>query len=266
VRVEEVHRAWAPDGERWSAWVKPVLFAHLGDDVTPQLLESAAEQQGLKRALEPLRAPGSHPYRSDRQPFADVALVVDLPGASGVRLGVAAAQLGFRPVPLYNALPCGSLLQPMVDVRPIMAALVDGAERVASVPSGVPPAFLLDAARMGAARPSYAGVFDNRSMCHAADFPSSATLTQAGIERVLLVDAGGERAAADVEEVLATWQRAGLALWRAGVDSEAAGAAPWLLQRRGWLARAADAWRHRRLQRDGDAYGAFVPGSTGGGG
>ena len=34
-----------------------------------------------------------------------VAVVLDLPGAEGVRVGLELAARGYRPVPLYNAVP-----------------------------------------------------------------------------------------------------------------------------------------------------------------
>jgi len=73
-----------------------------------------------------------------------VALVVDLPGAEGVAAGLAFAGRGYRPVPLYNALPDPHALPPLpidvqiqapflrhlaaiVDVMPIVNALKQGA-------------------------------------------------------------------------------------------------------------------------------------------
>ena len=59
----------------------------------------------------------------------NVAVVLDLPGADGVWTGVALAARGYRPVPLYNAVPgpttgvwIGAFAS-LVDVAPILAAL-----------------------------------------------------------------------------------------------------------------------------------------------
>lgn len=40
-----------------------------------------------------------------RRCAGDFAVAVDLPGSDGVLLGVALAHVGYRAVPLYNALP-----------------------------------------------------------------------------------------------------------------------------------------------------------------
>ena len=85
---------WAPRPSAWSAWVKPVLFAHM----TPRTLAAYG--------YEP---PRDHPAAPDVSwaPRADgsAVIVVDLPGAAGVAVGMALAEIGYRPVPLYNACP-----------------------------------------------------------------------------------------------------------------------------------------------------------------
>src|SRR5437868_9305632 len=80
---------WAPSSSPWSAWAKPVLFAHL-----PHVLD-----------LAPSPAPA--PDVSSWAPSADgrSIVVVDLPGARSVRIGEALIGAGFRPVPLFNAVP-----------------------------------------------------------------------------------------------------------------------------------------------------------------
>src|SRR5437764_9749370 len=83
----ELFEIWAPHGGVWSAWTKPVLFAH------------------LPRAL-PLLESVPTPDLSWMPPIQEHwAVVVDRPGAEAVRLGVALAERGYRPVPLFNACP-----------------------------------------------------------------------------------------------------------------------------------------------------------------
>ena len=109
----------------------------------------------------------------------DVAIVIDLPGASGAMLGVRLVDFGFRPVPLYNALSPSIVMQGvagLVDVEPIVDVLVEGADTVARARPDACPAFLLDANRAGGDRAPAPGRFDNRSMCWESDFPSPDTL------------------------------------------------------------------------------------------
>jgi len=264
VNRDEVHRSWTPPDDPWSPWVKPVLFAHLDERVEPEAARQPASwiASGI---IEPLLADASssatvHPYRADRR-VRDTALVIDLAGAAGVDLGVDLVGHGFRPVPLYNAVPS---TRAVVDLLPIMAALVRGAERVTSVVPGSPPAFLIDANRLTGWELPRPGMFDNRSVCRSSDFPSVTALTHAGIRRVLWVHDAERRPGDDLEVVLFAWQRQGLVLWRKSVVDTGV-AQPFVLRRRWWPARALSAMRRSLLQRGADgSYGLLEFQASGG--
>jgi hypothetical protein len=137
-----------------------------------------------------------------------------------------------------------------------MRVLVDGARVVGLLANPLPPAFLLDAERMGRARSPPPGAFDNRSICRASDFPSADTLLRAGVRRVVLVR--GHRAI-DLEAVLFAWQSRGIAVWEMDADGEA-DAKPIVLQERPWLLRVGDWLRGGFLSRRSDgSYGLMVP-------
>jgi hypothetical protein len=188
--------------------------------------------------------------------LSDVAAVVDLPGADGVWAGLALGKQGFRPIPLYNALPHDDAF---VDLRPISEALVDVSERVAQLPHDAPPAFLLDASRLTLRVPGdgVERLFDNRSVVRATDLPSAARLLDGGIRRVLLVQASARRHQLDLEPILLAWRSAGLEVWRL-VESSSQPAAPYPFRRLAWYDRLAE-WLQRpgpRRRSDG-VYGEF---------
>jgi hypothetical protein len=196
---EEIFRAWAPDESPWSAWVKPVLFAYLDDAVSLRLVDLAVSWA----------------------PPADgvTAIVVDVPGVSGVSLGVALARRGYRPVPLYNSCPSpvGSAAESLaiVDARSIMGALTAGTTALTScaLAAGAPPAFLLDADRRRPVAPEVLrDSFDNRSISLPTDFPSSALLLSRGVRKVLLVQENDHEPQVDLAHTLLRWQKAGLTL------------------------------------------------------
>jgi hypothetical protein len=213
---DEVFSIWAAEGSTWSRWVKPVLFAHIdlpGGDETPV---------GLGRDAGWAPAPEGM-----------TALVLDLPGAHGVELGVALAVRGYRPVPLYNAIPApfgekapgrGSSMAgasvTVVNVIPIIRALQRGAEKLAKARlfPEAPPAFLLDANRRGAGARPRPRDFDNRAVCSTADFPSGEFLLAKGIARALLVERGHSPPQPDLAQVLRRWRAAGLVLERVNLD------------------------------------------------
>lgn len=251
----DIHALWAPLDATWTPWVKPVLFAHLDEESTPGPVGvlPAWIQAGVISPLERHAVDAGrdqHPYRRSRG-LDDVAVVIDLPGAEGALAGLALAQHRFRPVPLYNAMMGPS---PVLDLQPIMDVLVDGAADLASLPLGAPPAFLLDADRMGRGRRRELGNFDNRSVCFPTDFPSATTLRSSGIRRALLIHSGGERPAIDLAETLVQWQEQGIAFFSARVDTGDP-ATPRIVKRPSWFQRLFHVLERRQLFRD--ASGVF---------
>ncbi|MCD7993153.1 MAG: hypothetical protein LUK37_15810, partial [Clostridia bacterium] len=102
------YRIWAPDNALWTQWAKPVLFARTLHPV-PEKLELPA----VKWA----------PYGDGR-----TTLFVDLPGKRGVLEGLALAQTGYRPVPLYNGVYGADKWSMAADVTSVAETLYQGAD------------------------------------------------------------------------------------------------------------------------------------------
>lgn len=221
---EQIFESWAPTGSIWSSWVKPALFSHL-----PRSPVATAESLTIDISwMSIMQVP--------------CAIVVDLPGAASVEYGLALASLGYRPIPLFNAIPLPviedeSPVVAAVDLEPILAALQVGAERLRSlsIPANAPPAFLLDANRQTARQAVTPGTFDNRSVAFITDFPSTARLSEHGIKHAILVRESQSALGDDLRFVLQTWQKAGLQLSRKWL-AEAGGPAPFSLPRPSWFA------------------------------
>jgi len=257
---EEIFSIWAPENSIWSPWAKPVLFAHL---------DSALSY------IPVAGAPGDVSWSPP--PDERVAIVLDLPGAEGVIIGLALAVRGYRPVPLYNALPLPfgqTLLSPAtssrvaaVDVLPIISALRTGTKLLAqmTLPFNAPPTFLLDANRKGT-RKMIPGEFDNRSVSFTTDFPSANFLASLSIQRVLLVQKQVFEPQPDLAHTLRRWQDGGLALERLRLEP---------LSPREAFEVSRPAWYGAMFQRvlsaiglrrsNGDGFGAWVPDSSAGG-
>jgi hypothetical protein len=258
---EEIFEVWAPEGSPWSTWAKPVLFAHLG---TPFGLPPSAEA-----ACDVSWSPAA-----DKK----VAIVLDLPGEEGVWVAMALAARGYRPVPLYNAVPLPSgapILDPLsersiaaVDVLPIISALRRNAEQLAgmNIPTDAPPVFLLDANRHGDNLKMLPDEFDNRSICFTTDFPSANFLLTQGIQEVLLIQRDCIDPQPDLAHVLRRWQDGGLKLERMGLDSPLQ-RERFQVSRPSWYGamfqRALAALGLRRAT--GGGFGAWMPDSSAGG-
>lgn len=209
----KMFETWAPQLGTWSAWAKAVLFAHV-----PGIAPSPAAPMEVD-------APWA--------PAADgrTAIVLDLPGPRSVWSGVALARRGYRPVPLFNAVPgpsrsfgpIGTAGRELVDVWSIIDALqqvtpvLDSMSR--SLSTDAPPAFLLDAGRRFSRFLAHPGDFDNRSVSLPTDFPSANLLLNRGIDRALLVTTNDLRPQEDLAHALLRWQEAGIGIVGIAVDA-----------------------------------------------
>jgi len=200
---DRIYDAWRPPESPWSRWVKPVLFSFLRDtDLTTAALSTPDWQVPL--------AP-------------DTAIVVDLPGADGVMVGLALSRRGYVPIPVYNASPfITSITDPpwpaafsVVDMIPLMKALCAAAEVLAAAqfsPSA-PPVFLIDSNRRGRTNTPEVGWFDNRSFIASVDFPSADFFKQHGVSKIVLIQEES-KIQADLLEVLLVWQGNGMEIAR----------------------------------------------------
>jgi hypothetical protein len=190
---EAIFEIWVPRDGVWSLWARPILFA--------QMPESASGASFVRRPHEVSWAPAAGEH---------TVLVVDLPGAESVGMGLSLAERGYRPVPLYNA--CTGPHE-VIDQGPIIESLRAGAEFLAALPlHDAPPAFLLDADRLRPTHPVRGGDFDNRWQVFPQDFPSAALLAERGFTRVVLIQRGSLEPQPDLASVLRPWQEAGIGI------------------------------------------------------
>jgi hypothetical protein len=158
-------------------------------------------------------------------------MIFDLPGGEAVRLGMTFVSAGFRPIPVYNALPwvegSGFLLAndhpPVVNMVDVVEALRVATPELARarLPDDAPPIFLLDANRRRAMGPTRPGSFDNRSICFPTDFPSANLLLGCGMTRVILVRRDNDKPESDLAHTLRQWQDAGLPIELKRLDQPA---------------------------------------------
>ncbi len=191
---------WAPPLSIWSPWVKSAPFAHL-----PRPLPEIASTDVPQFDLGWVPAAGE-----------GCALVCDLGGIHSIYFALQVAARGYRPVSLLNACP-PPLAQvtpagPAVNVDAQLAALVATAPNLTEIPLSptAPPVFILDAERQATGRSIAPGMFDNRSVVFAADFPSATLLMDHGITRALIVHESPTPMALDLVHALRPWIRRGI--------------------------------------------------------
>lgn len=203
---DEIFRIWAPSESPWSPWAKPVLFS---------FADSVFDVPSVRSVLfddKWVPTPGS------------TAIVIDLPGEEGVMWGLKLAGLGYRPVPLYNALPFAigdKMVLPSsrptttVHVQEVLTALVRETSNLEKrhLRTNAPPVFLLDGDRRLARTDVRPGIFDNRSVCFTTDFPSASFLLEHDIRSVAVVQEG-TKFAPDLLQILVAWQQGGIQIQR----------------------------------------------------
>lgn len=204
---EEAFLAWSPSGVRWSDWAKPVAFAQA---LPPATGDSPPSALGPWQSIPLDWLP----------PASDTAIVADLPGTLAVSFGMAVAEQGYRPIPLFNA--CTGPAE-IVDMQQLIRALFEAADKFAemSIPERAPPAFLIDANRLQGGNNLQPGRFDNRWMVFPQDFPSAHVLLSERIQQVLLVRNGPVTVPDDLAHVLLRWKEGGIELL--GQDAQGTG-------------------------------------------
>jgi hypothetical protein len=213
---QKIFEIWASKDSPWSLWAKAVVFSQIPDSEIQSTVCS-----------EPTEFSQTKDVPSQRR-----AIVVDLPGASSVMFGLRMAEQGFRPVPLFNAVPGPrrNLEDPrnimnrwaeIVDVNSVMLGLIAATSRLLEIHlrNDAPPAFLLDASRRAADFIPLPGQFDNRSITFPTDFPSATFLIGRGISEVLLIQTSDSPPQPDLAHTLLRWQNQGISVLSATPDT-----------------------------------------------
>lgn len=190
----DAYEIWAPAGAQWASWARPVPFAAISGHHSP----SAAF--GALPAVQ---------YAAGPQP--NTAFILDIPGPDSIKEGVALAQMGFRPVPLFNGTSGQAGAMALVDCLPIESALLWGASvlKATTIPPNAPPVFLLDSNRTHRYKMD-ASVFDNSWDLYRQDMPSAGYFLAAGIHRVVVRGAGIQ---GDLRKILYDFQKKGLGIF-----------------------------------------------------
>jgi hypothetical protein len=252
---QEMYAVWAPESAPWSTWAKPVIFAQFRPGPLNIETDGAAQiswQTRLTQLLPPL---GTH-----------AAIVVNLPGADALQMGLLLAQRGYRPIPLFNA--CSGDRRPAVDMHRMMTQLPHVSLELSrlQIPWEAPPAFLIDSDRCPRLAPM-PGNFDNRWLVFPQDFPSARFLQDHGIDTVVLLENIQGLLQEDLAHVFLRWQLAGIALHHFSLTG-GAGPQPLQVTKPSWFRflayRAMVLMGFRRSSAGG--FGSLVPEPGSGGG
>lgn len=188
---KEIFKIWSPVGAKWVDWIRPVPFItiHNAHKVSASVKFNIPEIEYVKG-------------------FSDnIAFILDLPGYTSIEEGLGLAELGFRPIPVYNGTQSQSGSMALVDNH-LEQALVWGAMKLQKMilTKEAPPVFLLDSHRMHRYKMNVS-VFDNSWDLYEQDLPSADYFLNNGINKIIV---RGETLQKDIAKILYRFQEKGL--------------------------------------------------------
>ncbi len=191
MRGKEIYAIYAPEGARWTEWVRPVPFKAI-DTYNRKLVSNWLDREVIFL----------------KQYEKDTAIFIDLPGKESIELGISLASIGYRPIPLFNGTDGQRDSQAIVDTNLIESCLINGAEKLKSIclKNDANPVFLLDSCRMNRYR-AKESIFDNSWDLYKQDIPSVEYFKQNGINKIIVV---GDSIQKDLKKIFLPFQDAGI--------------------------------------------------------
>ena len=188
---EELYKVYAPPNAKWVEWVRPVSFV----SITSKDFESVTFFE--KRNISFL------PKYDSR-----AAIFVDLPGIASLEVAVSLAEIGYRPIPIFNGVneQKGALL--LVNNHIVQKGIICAGEFIKNIKlnNDASPAFLVDSSRLNTHRSSET-IYDNSYDIYEHDLPSCKYFKDNGIDRIIIVSSAIHR---DLKEIFLKYQDDGL--------------------------------------------------------
>ena len=189
---KDLFKIWAPIGAKWVNWVRPVPFININEQ-----FEGYESGEFVIPKIN---------YMSKVK--LNTAIIVDLPGNTSIKEGLAIAKFGFRPVPIYNGIDEQEGAMATVDNKIVKIGLIKGALELKKMQfdKDAPPVFLLDSNRMNRYKINLS-VFDNSWDIYAQDIPSPEYFLKNGICDIIV---RGKCINKDLNKVLYPFQKKGI--------------------------------------------------------
>ncbi len=186
---KDLFRIWAPAGKKWTDWVRPVPFVGMSE---------YSKAYGMMNYSVP-------PIGFIDENCVRAAIIVDLPGAQSVEMGIALAKAGYRPIPIYNGTIEQAGARATVDNQSVGPALLWGATelRKIAISDDALPAFLTDSNRMNRYKMEVS-LFDNSWDVYHQDLPSADYFLSNGISKIVIV---GNTFSKDLKKILYGFQK-----------------------------------------------------------
>jgi len=210
----DAYKIWASEDSKWTQWVRPVPFAlHCCDSV----INNGTAKEGSS-VYDSIQECANHVISFDIPEIfyldklvENTAIIIDRCGYCAVNEGLALAEMGWRPIPLYNGTNEQSGSMALVDNHGIEHALLWGAcvLKGMNISQSAPPAFLLDSNRRHRYKMDVT-VFDNSWDLYNQDIPSPEYFSANGINKIIIV---GEKIHKDLRVIFHEFQKKGISFF-----------------------------------------------------
>ena len=201
---KEIFKIWAPTSAKWTDWVRPVPFIEIKDDM--KIYEyTSYEKTKIYYADE---------YRTD------TAYIIDLPGGDSIEEGISLAEIGYRPIPIFNGTNQEGNAMATMDNHIVSIGLIWGAEYLKNIKldENAAPAFLVDTNRLNRKRIDLS-VFDNSWDVYHQDLPTAEYFLNNGIKNIVV--RSREKIEIDLKVILYKYQKKGLKIYFTnGIEDE----------------------------------------------
>ena len=126
-------------------------------------------------------------------------------------MGLALAEKGYRPIPVYNGIEEQEGARATTDNQSIDTVLFYGAKELEKIqiPDDAPPAFLMDTNRLQRYKMDDS-IFDNSWDLYPQDIPSAKYFLAQGIDKILII---GNQVSRDLKKILYDFQKKGLQIY-----------------------------------------------------
>ena len=194
MRGKEIYKIYAPNGAKWTDWVRPVPFVAI-DTYNRKPIADWMERKAM--------------FLKNYQ--QDTAIFVDLPGKESIELSIDLAYKGYRPIPIFNGTDEQPGSQATTDTYLIESCLINGSEKLKNIKldNNANPAFLLDSYRTNRYR-AKESVFDNSWDLYKQDIPSAEYFKQNGITKIIIV---GDVIQRDLKKIFLKFQEKGIDIY-----------------------------------------------------
>ena len=191
---KEIYKIYAPFGAKWTEWIRPVPFVAINTYNRKPISNWVDRKVTFINKYE-----------------KNTAIFIDLPGKESIELSISLANIGYRPIPLFNGTDEQIGSQSTTDTYIIESALINGCEKLKKITLAynANPSFLLDSSRTNRYR-AKESIFDNSWDLYKHDIPSLSYFKKNGINKIIIISNTIQR---DLRKIFFSFQDAGIEIY-----------------------------------------------------